>query len=445
MADTPFGAMLDTAGSLQAIQSQRTLDQARMAEAEAKQAEAQAKIDRQMQFGQAFQSAFADGADPYTEVPKIMMQFPDQAENIAKGWNAYQGAEKQQAFNTVTGTLGRLRSGDLQGAQQLIQQSPQIFRGVPPAILQDPRKLEAALLVQTAALGKEGQDFLTTIGATPSAQLEQRKQITAEQKMAFDQKLDLRKLALQERGVQVDEQKLMIDLQKAQNPELSAGLQKLVDDSVTNSVSSAGTANQMRALASQVKQANWTGGSATQFNEFVKGIFGGEDAQSRLITQIEGVLSKEVLSNLPPGPATDKDVALARKAVMKATANPQELSQALEAASRLQDKAAVIQQAKADYISENGGLGKAKRDIVLSDGLTIPAGTAYSDVLKYAGKNASVIWENHPRLGRVTELDIESTMKQSKKSRQQVIDMLSQVARSTQQRQPAQPAPRIPD
>lgn len=175
MADTPFGAMLETAGSLQDIQAQRQrmsiIDQQQQAAADA----AKASAERQQQFGMAFQGAFAEGADPYTEVPKIMMQFPDQAENIAKGWNAYQGAEKQQAFNTVTGTLGRLRSGDLQGAQQLIQQSPQIFRSVPPAILQDPRKLEAALLVQTAAFGKEGQDFLTTIGATPAAQLDRQR------------------------------------------------------------------------------------------------------------------------------------------------------------------------------------------------------------------------------------------------------------------------------
>ena len=72
-------------------------------------------------------------------------------------------------------------------------------------------------------------------------------------------------------------------------------------------------------------------------------------------------------------------------------------------------------------------MGKAKRDIVLSDGLTIPAGTTYSDVLKSAAKNATIIWEQHPKLGRVTELDIESTMKANKMSRQQVIDMLRKV------------------
>lgn len=445
MADTPFGAMIETAGSLQDIQAQRQrmsiIDQQQQAATDA----AKAAAERQQQFGMAFQGAFAEGADPYTEVPKIMMQFPDQAENIAKGWNAYQGAEKQQAFNTVTGTLGRLRSGDLQGAQQLIQQSPQIFRSVPPAILQDPRKLEAALLVQTAALGKEGQDFLTTIGATPSAQLEQRKQMTAEQKMAFDQKLDLRKLALQERGVQVDEQKLMIDLQKAQNPELSAGLQKLVDDSVTNSVASSGLSASMRNLANQAEQLGWSGGVLTKGSEAWKQFWGSEDNQSSTIKQIDQVFTSDAFKYLPTGSISEKEFTSAKATVLSPTANSSQVAAALRKIARTNDQIAAIQQAKADYISENGGLGKAKRDIVLSDGLTIPAGTSYSDVLKYAGKNASVIWENHPRLGRVTELDIESTMKQSKKSRQQVIDMLSQVARSTQQRQSSPQAPRIPD
>lgn len=433
MATNPFGVMIDTAGALGNIQTQRAQVDMLQQQQAAKQQEAERLAAMQQQFTADIQAAY-QAPDTIQALGKVMTMYPEMADNIKKGVDVYQGPERERNLATLARTAIAVDADNFDAAKAEIQQNMQPFMTMPEAIRKDKQLFKRAIITQIAALGKEGQDLLTSMGWTPKAQLEQqefglkKEQFqTEKQKLAFDQNLAQRKLELEARGVAVQEGQLAQNLMKAQNPELSAGLQKIVDDSVTASVSAAGTASQARALAEKAKQLNWSGGSRTQFGEYLKSLAGWEDEQSRVITQIEGVLSKEVLSNLPPGPATDKDVALARKAVMKATANPQELAQALEAAARIQDKAAAVQQAKADFISENGGLGKAKRDIVLSDGLTIPAGTTYSDVLKSAAKNASVVWEQHPKLGRVTELDIESTMKANKMSRQQVIDMLRKV------------------
>jgi len=433
MAENAFLTGIETAGSLQNMQAQRMQMQIAQQQAAVKQQEAERLAARQQQFTADIQAAY-QAPDTIQALGKVMTMYPEMADNIKKGVDVYQGADRQRNLQSLAQVAVAMEAGDMGAARAAIEQNMPLFMTMPEQVRQNPKLFQRAVTTQIAALGKEGQDLLTSMGWTPKAQLEQqefglkKEQFQNEkQKLAFDQNLAQRKLELEARGVAVQEGQLAQSLMKAQNPELSAGLQTLVDKSVTDSVAAAGTASQMRSLAQQAKQAQWSGGTATQWNETFKSLIGGEDAQTRLITQIQGVLSKEVLSNLPPGPATDKDVALAQKAVMKATANPQELAQALEAAARLQDKSAAIQQAKADFISENGGLGKAKRDIVLSDGLTIPAGTTYSDVLKSAAKNASVVWEQHPKLGRVTELDIESTMKANKMSRQQVIDMLRKV------------------
>lgn len=433
MAENAFLTGIETAGSLQNMQAQRMQMQLAQQQAAAKQKEAERLAALQQQFTADIQTAY-QAPDTIKALGKVMTMYPEMADNIKKGVDVYQGADRQRNLQSLAQVAVAMEAGDMGAARAAIEQNMPLFMTMPEQVRQNPKLFQRAVTTQIAALGKEGQDLLTSMGWTPKAQLEQKefglkeKQFQSdEQKRIFDQKVAMAELGLKERGILVQEGQLAQSLMKAQNPELSAGLQKIVDDSVTASVSASGTANQARALADKAKQINWSGGSRTQFGEYLKSLAGWEDEQSRVITQIEGVLSKEVLSNLPPGPATDKDVALARKAVMKATANPQELAQALEAAARIQDKAAAVQQAKADFISENGGLGKAKRDIVLSDGLTIPAGTTYSDVLKSAAKNATIIWEQHPKLGRVSELDIESTMKANKMSRQQVIDMLRKV------------------
>lgn len=433
MAENAFLTGIETAGSLQNMQAQRMQMQLAQQQATAKQQDAERAAAMQQQFTADIQAAY-QAPDTIQALGKVMTMYPEMADNIKKGVDVYQGPERERNLATLARTAIAVDADNFDAAKAEIQQNMQPFMTMPEAVRKDKQLFKRAIITQIAALGKEGQDLLTSMGWTPKAQLEQQefglkeKQFQSdEKKRLFDQKVAQVELGLKERGIAVQEGQLAQSLMKAQNPELSAGLQTLVDKSVTDSVAAAGTASQMRSLAQQAKQAQWSGGTATQWNETFKSLIGGEDAQTRLITQIQGVLSKEVLSNLPPGPATDKDVALAQKAVMKATANPQELAQALEAAARLQDKSAAIQQAKADFISENGGLGKAKRDIVLSDGLTIPAGTAYSDVLKSAAKNATVIWEQHPKHGRVSELDVEATMKATKMSRQQVIDMLRKV------------------
>lgn len=425
MADNVFGTMMETAQGLQGLGiQQQQLAGLRQAQEIAK-TQADAAMARRRAFSDDVSAALADPQ----QMPALMLKYPEYADHINKGVTALDTQTKSRLLNANARIVQLIDAGKLDDAKQVVQEHADLYGRMPPAILGNEKLFRGATLTQLAA-SPEGREMIKQMGAAP---------ITAEQNLAerrlsfdinkevFNQKMEQRKADLQERGVVVNEQELLSKLSKAQNPDLSPGLQKLVDDSVTNSMASQGAAGQMRSLAEKAKQMDWFGGTATEWNEARKTFMGSEDEQSRIIKQIEGVLSKDMLSMLPPGPATDKDVALARKTVMKATANPQELAQSLEAAARLQDKAATFQQAKSEYVTQNGGLGKARRDIDIGDGVTVPAGTSFGDAMRIAGKAASVVWENHPKYGRVTELDIESTMKNNKMSRQQAIDYIRRV------------------
>lgn len=422
MAESVFGTMLETAQGLQGLGVQ----QRKLEAFDAEQAALQQERDYARQRRGEFNTDLKAALENKEQMPQLMLKYPEYADKIGKGVEMLDTQTKSRLLNSNASIVQMIDAGNMEGAKQTVQQNIDLYRTMPPAVLSNPKLFRGAVLTQLAA-DPNGREMIKQLGAapiTPEQQLGERRLSFEMGKEQFDQKIKQADLKLRERGVEVQEQQLINSLQKAQNPELSAGLQKLVDDTVTNSIAAQSTAGQMRDLATRAKQLGWTGGTRTEFHEWLKSQAGWEDEQSRVIKSIEGVLGKEMLSMLPPGPATDRDVSLARKAVMKATANPQELAQALDAAARLQDKAAAVQQAKSEYISQNGGLGKAKRDVQLEDGLVIPSGTSYSEAMKIAAKNAAVIWEAHPRFGRVTELDIEATMKANRLSRQQAIDYL---------------------
>lgn len=433
MAENAFLTGIETAGSLQNMQAQRMQMQIAQQQAAAKQQEAERLAGMQQQFTANIQAAY-QAPDTIQALGKVMTMYPEMADNIKKGVDVYQGADRQRNLQSLAQVAVAMEAGDMGAARSAIEQNMPLFMTMPEQVRKNPQLFQRAVTTQIAALGKEGQDLLTSMGWTPKAQLEQKefglkeKQFQSdEQKRIFDQKVAQVELGLKERGIAVQEGQLAQSLMKVQNPELSAGLQKLTDDAVTSSLAASGSSATMRSLADQAERLNWTGGAATKGSEAWKQFWGSEDSQSAVIKQIDQVFTTDAFKYLPVGSVSEKEFSAAKATVLSPTANAKQVADALRKIARINDQVSAVQQAKADFISENGGLGKAKRDIELSGGLVIPAGTAYSDVLKSAAKNATVIWEQHPKLGRVSELDVEETMKRNRMSRQQVIDMLRKV------------------
>jgi hypothetical protein len=80
---------------------------------------------------------------------------------------------------------------------------------------------------------------------------------------------------------------------------------------------------------------------------------GTQDDVSELKRRFNQVRLSEGLKNLPPGPATDRDVQEAFKGVPKENASPEQVTSFLRGASRLARFEAGYNQYKSDYISRN--------------------------------------------------------------------------------------------
>ena len=86
----------------------------------------------------------------------------------------------------------------------------------------------------------------------------------------------------------------------------------------------------------------------------------------------------EAIKSLPPGPATDKDIALALQGFPKDNADPQTLSTFLRGMAKLKQIEAVGDNAKAEWVNSVGSLARARGDIEIL-GVQVPKGSSYID------------------------------------------------------------------
>jgi hypothetical protein len=110
----------------------------------------------------------------------------------------------------------------------------------------------------------------------------------------------------------------------------------------------------MNDIAARYQQAAIEGiaaGVPAKAFELMKSVVGGEDATTQLRTEYEQLRMKGVLSNLPAGPATDKDVAIAQKGWPQPTASPAYIASFLRGMQKLRAIDAAQAAHSAAYLS----------------------------------------------------------------------------------------------
>jgi hypothetical protein len=186
MATNPFGVMIDTATSLGNIQTQRAQSQLLQDVQAAKQQEAERAAAMQQQFTADIQAAY-QAPDTIQALGKVMTMYPEMADNIKKGVDVYQGADRQRNLQSLAQVAVAMEAGDMGAARSAIEQNMPLFMTMPEQVRKNPQLFQRAVTTQIAALGKEGQDLLTSMGWTPKAQLEQKEFGLKKTKEEFDQ------------------------------------------------------------------------------------------------------------------------------------------------------------------------------------------------------------------------------------------------------------------
>ena len=136
--------------------------------------------------------------------------------------------------------------------------------------------------------------------------------------------------------------------------ELSSGLQKRLSEATDEAVKSSANVIKYNDLASQIDNADLQGGLSGKAGELLKKVTGQQDFRTELRKDYYAIRGSEVVNNLPPGAASDTDIALALAGFPDDSANGQQIASFLRGLAKINEYQKQYSEFKASYISENG-------------------------------------------------------------------------------------------
>lgn len=165
--------------------------------------------------------------------------------------------------------------------------------------------------------------------------------------------------------------------------DLSDGARTAVNQAVIGSVSARQLAGRAGSLADQLQQAPNVGGKtgATWANWYTS-LTGDASAVTALRREYTQLRAQQAVKNLPPGPASDKDIQLALKGFPSDTDNRETLVSFLRGMEKLNNVVADQQDRQADWLAGNkGSLGPARAGFFVGNTFVAP-GTKFEDIEK---------------------------------------------------------------
>jgi hypothetical protein len=167
----------------------------------------------------------------------------------------------------------------------------------------------------------------------------------------------------------------MSDIQKNLT-DIPADTRKLINESAVLSATSKQSAQQFNDLAKRLDESGGGYGVFSSASDFLKKGAGFQGGMTQLRQEYTRLRNTAAIKSLPPGPATDKDIAMALKGFPSDNASAGDLSSFLRGMAKLQDVDASINNAKTDWLAQNNGtLTRAKNTFVAGDYATKPGET----------------------------------------------------------------------
>lgn len=353
-----------------------------------------AEQEKQQQFGVALKSAWESGDNK--AMVDLIASNPEQAESIQKMIGVRDQQQRQAIGNVASQLTAALDGGNVQGAAGVIQANAETLK----AMGQDPATLLQQLQQDPNALRK-GADSLMLLTMSPDQvmaykqkledQAIQRNKIqaqlrgqdiqmrgqnmtasTAAQRLAFDQgKFGIEMLQAAEKADQL----------KGQAPKLSVNMEKALDSAVGDAATSRSSAASMEELASRWETEKPTSGIFGSAQSTWSKMTGSDTGLRDLRIRTSQFLNSQALKYLPPGPATDRDVELAREGVPTNMDDPTLVANWLRAQARNEKRAALYNDFRAEWISAQGNPGQAKAGANIS-GLEVKKGESFASAAK---------------------------------------------------------------
>ena len=160
---------------------------------------------------------------------------------------------------------------------------------------------------------------------------------------------------------------------------LPEGVQKLINDVVTQGAASKQSATQYNDLAKRIETAQGGKGRFTSTSEWFATQLGNQDAWTQIRNEYTRVRNSVAIKALPPGVATDKDIELALKGIPPESANSATLASFLRGSAKLQDIDSAINNSKADWLSQNKGSLTRSKDTFIAGDYAVKPGETFND------------------------------------------------------------------
>lgn len=371
-----------------------------------KQAEQQRQLElqRQMQTdlgGLAMK--VKDGTAGAQDFAVTVVKYPQLSEHFKRGFDMMSADQQQARLGQATQVYAALNANKPEIAQQLLAEQEAAARNsgndkdaqaaatLSKLISMSPEtaKTSTGLMLSSVMGPDKFTATFTGLGGEQRAQEKQPYEVTTTAATAQQKVVEARntpeRLALENSNTRATirnidsqiwerSQRLGLDRDKP----LTDDAKKIVNDSTVAATTADQAAGQMLDLAMRMESEAMGSGLTAKGGEMYKQYMGSQDAVTSLRQEYTRLRNTQAIKMLPPGPATDKDIALAMKGFPDETADPKTMASFLRGMAKMNQYAAVNESAKAEWVNAVGHLGKPKTDITI-DGVKIPAGTTFVD------------------------------------------------------------------
>lgn len=284
--------------------------------------------------------------------------------------------------------MSLVRTGKAPEAMQMMKQVDQeaSIRGIlePAKGAADPEIIKASNVSnqgQVYTRGPDGQIVAQDVGGFKPDETAAQKQDLARRKLELEQ----RKFQSQEdyapQKMDMDQQRLAFDKQREERVanKMSAGLEKRLFAAQDAVRERSRAANRMDTLADDFQRYQPEAGAKRTISGFIESVMGSQGGESEFRRRFNEVRISQGLKNLPPGPATDKDMQQAFKGVPDENASPEQVQAFLRGAAKMARLDAGWNQFQADFITNTGdgrGLNQSWRKQIKSPVLDRPVSVA---------------------------------------------------------------------
>ncbi len=386
---------------------------------------AQAMQQQQQQANDAFLKLKNPNAtaDDYRNASLFLPK--DQSEASLKIWESKDKEEQKNLLTNASQVFGALNSNNQQLAQDLatkaqtayknsgddrnakalstwletIKTSPELAKAMIGATIgglpEGGKILEFLLGKPQAEVKKTEADTQNAIATTAKTKADTTGQnisnLYAPQKTALELQNTQSTIAknqaeIQNIGSQIDERQT-----KLANPELASDAQKRIyeaQDTIRNNDSAISSIDNILGQFDTIRKQS--GGILSKNDDRFNKLIGDSGIINNVRTQINALNAKIILANKPPGSFSDADLKFAQSTIIDATSNPDVIERYLNVSRKILDTDKNIRQNEVSWVSQNGGLGNARKDLEIN-GVLIPRGTKFSEFNKAPATSKSYL------------------------------------------------------